>query len=471
VSTKAKKGTVVPLQAIVEDDASLLEQIGKGLDFKDTLGIARMMRKARYLAPEGMTLLRNQKQFYRHVGTHWCVVDDEVVLAEVYDYIAKAGSTSAAKRATVTATRDALSATVLVDRLPVNSQLIGLANGLLDVGTGALVPHSPAHFTLGCAGFGYDAAAQCPTWLRFIGDVYPDDPETTQLVQEWMGYCLTLDTSQQKMLLMVGPKRSGKGTITRVLRELVGADVCASPTIDGIGSHFGLQSLIDKKVGIVSDARISAKSNNTQPAIENMLRISGEDAITIDRKHIGHWTGTLPTRLMVLTNLLPGLFDEGGALASRFLIAEHRVSFYGREDAGLTATLLDELPGILNWALEGLRRLRARGYFVQPARADEAMLRLEAISSPLKGFLRECCELDPDAWIGKDVLYAAYQCWLASENDRGPTKTKARFAEALYAASDHRVRESKRRDGKDFLRGFAGVKLKGTAPQPRARKF
>ncbi len=450
---------------------ALLEELSKGLDFKDTLGVARRMHQDKYLTKAGPVLLRNQRQFYRYMGTYWRVVEDEAILAEVYDYIAEKGNTSVAKRYTVTATRDALAATVLLEGLPTSSHLIGLENGLLDTRTGELVPHSPAHFTLGCSAFGYDPQADCPEWLRFIGQVYPDDPETVALVQEWMGYCLTLDTRQQKILLMVGPKRSGKGTIARVLRELVGGDVCASPTINGLGSHFGLQALIDKKLAIVSDARVAAKSNNTQPAIENMLRISGEDAITIDRKHIGHWNGTLPTRLMVMTNLLPGLFDEGGALASRFLIAEHRVSFFGKEDVGLTDRLLAELPGILNWALAGLRRLWERGHFVQPARADEAMARLEAISSPLKGFLRAKCELHPEAWIEKDTLYRAYQLWLAEENEIGSLKSKNKFAEALYAASDHRISESKRGPQGARVPGYAGVQLRADLPPPRRKKY
>ena len=461
---KPRKAKVVPIK---DDDASLLEQLKAGLDFKDTLGVARLMREEKY----GDTLLRNQGQFYRYVGTHWRVVDDEVVIAEVYEYIAEKGRTSAAKRPTVTSTRDALAATVLVETLPASSHLIGVTNGLLDVRTGELLPHSPAHFTLGCSGFEYNPAAKCPTWLEFIAQVYPDDPETVQLVQEWMGYCLTLDTRQQKMLLMVGPKRSGKGTIARVLRELVGSDVCASPTIEGIGSHFGMQALIDKKLAIVSDARVTSGSKNTQPAIENMLRISGEDSITLDRKHIGHWTGTMQARLMVMTNLLPGLFDEGGALASRFLIAEHRVSFFGKEDPALTDRLLGELPGILNWSLEGLRRLRERGYFIQPARAEEAMLRLEAISSPLKGFLRAKCVLDPHAWVEKDVLYASYQTWLHEEHEVGTPKSKNKFAEALYAASDHRIEESKRGPQGARVPGFSGVALAGDAPKLKVRKF
>lgn len=448
--------------------AELLADLKKQVDLKDTLGIARLMRDERYTTPEGITLLRHQGQFYRYNGTHWTAIEQEVALADVYAYVAELKGTAAAKRSTVTAVHDALAATVLVERLPENSHLTGLANGLLDTRSGKLVKHSPAHFTLGCASFDYRPKAACPAWQAFIAQVYPDDPETVQLLQEWMGYCLTPDTSQQKMLLMIGPRRSGKGTIARVLRELVGVDVCASPTIEGIGSHFGLQSLIDKRLAIVSDARIASRSSTTQPAIENMLRISGEDAITVDRKHIGHWHGTLQARLMVMTNLMPGLFDEGGALASRFLILEHGVSFYGKEDPGLTERLLAELPGILNWALEGLRRLRSRGYFIQPARAEEAMRRLEVISSPLKGFLRDCCELDANAWTEKDELYIAYRNWIVAEQEQGPVKSKHKFAEALYAASDHRIKQAFPRVKGRQVKAFAGVRL---LPQGKTRKF
>src|SRR5262249_29496160 len=151
----------------------------------------------------------------------------------------------------------------------------------------------------------------------------------------------------------------------------------------------GLAPLIGKPLAFITDARLGGRSD--QAAItERLLSISGEDALTIDRKHIDAWTGRLPTRFTILTNELPRISDTSGALVGRFVMLVLVHSFYGREDPGLTARLLTELPGILNWALHGYRRLRQRGYFLQPASACEAIEQVEMLASPTKAFINEC---------------------------------------------------------------------------------
>ena len=86
---------------------------------------------------------------------------------------------------------------------------------------------------------------------------------------------------------------------------------------------------------------------------------------------------------MFLTNELPGMRDASGALAGRFVILRLTESFYGKEDHQLTNRLRDELPGILNWAIEGWHRLRERGHFVMPSSAQEAVEEVADLGSPV----------------------------------------------------------------------------------------
>ena len=98
---------------------------------------------------------------------------------------------------------------------------------------------------------------------------------------------------------------------------------------------------------------------------------------------------------MILTNELPRIADSSGALASRFHRPDAHKSFYGREDHDLTGRLLGELPGILNWSIEGWERLRDRGRFQQPASSAEAIQELEDLGSPIGAFIRERCTVAP----------------------------------------------------------------------------
>ena len=144
---------------------------------------------------------------------------------------------------------------------------------------------------------------------------------------------------------------------------------------------------------------------------EQLLRISGEDSVTIDRKYRPAWTGRLPCRFLILTNGLPQISDTSGALASRFVVLKLTKSFLGREDLGLIDRLLTELPSILNWAIEGWQRLQQRGHFIQPASAEDAIQELHDLASPVGAFVRECCEVGPGLDVKIQALFGRWEDW------------------------------------------------------------
>jgi hypothetical protein len=100
---------------------------------------------------------------------------------------------------------------------------------------------------------------------------------------------------------------------------------------------------------------------------QELKSISGEDAVDIHRKGLPPLTGVkLPTRIVIVSNDPPKFCDPSGALDRRIMSPHTHRSFCGQEDITLTNTLLRELPGILNWAIEGWERLQSRGCFEAP---------------------------------------------------------------------------------------------------------
>jgi putative DNA primase/helicase len=180
-------------------------------------------------------------------------------------------------------------------------------------------------------------------------------PDSIQSLREFVGYVLSGRTDMHKILLFIGPPRSGRGTIARVLAALLGHANVASPALASLCTQFGLAPLIGKPLAIIGDARLG-RADHSQ-VVERLLSISGEDMLTIDRKYREAWTGKLSTRFLIISNELPGFADASGAIASRFIILTLQESFLGREDHALTERLLKELSGILRWALEGLAEL------------------------------------------------------------------------------------------------------------------
>ena len=296
------------------------------------------------------------------------------------------------------------------------------------------VPATPAFFTLIASDFDVQFDATPPKeWLKLLAEVWPNDQQSIETLQEIVGYLLTADTRQQKMFFLVGPPRSGKGTIARVLRKLVGEDNVAGPTLSGLASPFGVSALVGRSLAIVSDARLSGRADQAVVVEQRLLAISGEDKLTIDRKHRAPIHCQLPTRIMILSNELPRLADASGTIISRFVVLQTTVSFLGREDHALIDKLLAELPGILLWAIEGWRRLRERGYFIQPNDGCESLDAMTALASPVKAFVADYCELDPSAETSVAELYTAYQTWCECQGQRHVANTQT-FGRDLRAA-------------------------------------
>jgi putative DNA primase/helicase len=397
---------------------------------------AREFLRLHHTAQEIHTLHHQNATFYRWENTHYVEAKTEEVRADLYAFLDKAFRPSdkpgqllpfSPQKSKVANVLEALAAEAQLhaamppswidgEEHPAAMDLVSCTNGILNLPTRGLLEHSPAFFTLNALDFDYRPDAPEPTeWLKFLAQLWPDDPQSIGMLQEMFGLMLTGDTSYQKAFLLVGPKRSGKGTIARVLTRMLGqANVCG-PTLSGIGTQFGLSPLIGKRLAIISDARLSHKTDQ-QVVVERILSITGEDSLDVDRKHRDLWTGTLQTRIMVLTNELPKLADASGALASRFLILLLTNSFYGKEDRGLTERISKELPGILNWSLDGWDRLKKRGYFVQPAASSAAQQVFEDLGSPIGAFLRDKCKIGRNAECRCDRLYDAWTGWCREQN-------------------------------------------------------
>jgi len=320
--------------------------------------------------------------------------------------------------------------------------MLAFTNGLLHVPTRKLYMPTPHLFTLNGLDFAYDPWAPPATaWLAFLKQLWPSDDLSIEMLQEMLGYLLTPDTRFQKGFMLHGPKRSGKGIIGRISKRLVGERNTCSPTLAAFGETFGKQVLIGKTLAVISDARISQRTDTAKVA-ETLLSISGEDAQTVARKFLEDWNGPLYVRFLILTNELPHINDASGALASRFLLLALTESFYGKEDLGLFNTLAAELPSIALWALEGRDRLYKRGYFVQPSSANQLMQELEDLSSPVSVFLRAHTTREVGASVPKKELFEQWGLWcgLHGVEHAGTDATFGRNVRAILAGvQDQRV--------------------------------
>lgn len=375
--------------------------------------------------------------FYQWTGTHYREYPDEELEHDLYEFLN--GALALSKRGEVAPFNPTKNKVLeIVHALRLGSlisrdwntpcwlgapkyrpaaNLVACRNGILNLKTRELLPHGPLFFTTNCLPLDYDANAPEPKrWLQFLEEIWPADKsgnydvEAEETLQEIAGYLLTSDTRQQKIFLIVGPPRSGKGTIVSVLERLLGEDNCVFPTFSSLGGEFGRWPLIDKKLATITDARISSRAD-THKIAELLLSISGGDRQTINRKNQAFWTGKLNVRFLITTNVLPAIRDASGTIATRYILVKLTETFLGREDLKLKAALAPEMGGILNWALDGLDRLRKRGYFSMPPSSQESIRELQDAAEPVGAFLREWCTCDPAQRVNVKTLYRSYRAW------------------------------------------------------------
>jgi putative DNA primase/helicase len=227
--------------------------------------------------------------------------------------------------------------------------------------------------------------------------------------------------------------------------------------LSSLGGEFGLAPLIGKPLAVVSDARFSGKNGTI--VVERLLSISGEDALTVNRKYRDQWTGKLPCRLHVISNELPRLGDASTAIVGRIVLLLLTRSWLGKEDHDLELSLHAELTGILNWALTGLHRLTVENQnrFTRLTSADEAITTMRDLASPIAAFARERCEMGTDKQVGVDDLYTRYKAW-AEENGQ-EKKSKNLFGRDLRAINPA-IRKARPWAGGDRDMVYTGIGLR-----------
>jgi P4 family phage/plasmid primase-like protien len=298
---------------------------------------------------------------------------------------------------------------------PEPSNLIVFRNGILDTATGKLIPHTGDYFATGAPDFDYDPHATCPLWLKCLKEWL--DPSYHATLQEFMGYLLTPDIFYEVMLLLLGAKGGGKGTILHVIRGLIGDAHHATRTLNDFGTDFALDGLQDKRVCIFPDAH--DVSPGKRPAVlERIKSITGRDPVSINGKNKDIVEMMLLVKLLLVANKPPKFLDESGALAARQIVITFENSWRGGKNAAkadphLRTKLDAELPGIANWALRGLKRLRAHGRFTIGKEGKAAAVQLAEGQSVVQRFAADELQVTgkPDDFERLEDVFQRYREW------------------------------------------------------------
>jgi P4 family phage/plasmid primase-like protien len=297
--------------------------------------------------------------------------------------------------------------------------LIALRNGLLDLDAlfagkaEVLLPHTPRWFSPLCLPYPFDADADCPRWRAFLERNLEADGQRIELLQEWFGYSLTPDTSRQKFIVFEGEGSNGKSVVGAALEATLGSGNCSHVPLECFGERFQLTPTIGKLANIASEV------GELDKAAEGFLKsFTSGDAMQLDRKHKPPIQAVPTARLVLATNNRPRFSDRSGGLWRRMILMPFRV-IIADDDPGRVFGMdksawweaSGELPGILNWALAGLDRLRRQDRFTRSEVCEQALAEYRTENNPARMFLLEVCRETPEGQAPCGELYKTYRNW------------------------------------------------------------
>jgi putative DNA primase/helicase len=302
----------------------------------------------------------------------------------------------------------------LTHRLPAlkpSANHICFRNGSLNVQTRLLEPPSPAHMLLNRIDHSYDRAATCPRFVNFLDETFAGDTDKAQkiaMLRQWFGYIFTADSSHQKMLLMQGEGANGKSILEALMERMLGRINVHGAMLHRFKQAHVRSELEGKLLNISADL---PKTNSV--ADGEMKAIVSGDAIEVSPKFKPSYTIEPYCRLVVATNHPPSSKDTSEGYFRRLIILKfNNIVPAERRNPNLLAVLVEEMPGIIAWAIEGLYDLREKGQFTIPLSSQQEVRAYRDDMAPVRMFAEECLTPSPDrtGFSARD-LYMAFRAW------------------------------------------------------------
>lgn len=349
-------------------------------------------------------------------------------------------------------------------------RLVALANGMVDIdepinqnGCASLFKLDRRWFSPVQLPYTYDPNAPCPLWLETLGVLLPRTEQgdhRIEVLQEFMGLTLIPgDVSYQKFLILLGEGNNGKSTILAVWEALLGPENVSHVPLDRFGGEFRLVEMMDKLANIAGDM------NHVDRIAEGILKqlVTG-DPIQANRKNRAMVTMTPSARLIFGANEFPTISDRSDGVWRRAIGMPFYVQLEpGQVDIHRPQRLLDELPGIFNWVVEGAVRLSRRGQITRCSVCTACVSEHRVHCDPVRQFILERLIVSQELSVPKDLVYEAYSRYCVDSGYQA--KNKANFCRDLLR--DRRIQPSRPVIAGARQQVFVGVDLDRAVPQNR----
>lgn len=322
-----------------------------------------------------------------------------------------------------------------------------------------MLDHDKDNYSTMRIDYPFDGSAKCPLWEKTLLEIFEDDVQKVGLLQEFFGYCITPDISHKKALLLLGDTDSGKSTILNIMRLMLGAKNCSSVPLKYLSHPQYTPMMINKFANIDADVAKDAQSYEAEFKI-----ITSGEPISCNQKFVETFEFVPRCKIILAANIFPTITDHSSAFYSRLILIPCNRRFSEQEkNRNLVKQLTEELAGIFNWAVAGLRRLNERGMFPQDDFMIKAVQELEDENNPTNVFFEEHVEVEmlQNSYIEKMDLFNKYIAWCTEGNHF--KLSRARFGSAVYKKFHKETPKDTKdlRTGKRIWRNIRYVEQKG----------
>jgi putative DNA primase/helicase len=304
-----------------------------------------------------------------------------------------------------------------IDLYDSDAWLAATHSNTLNLRTATTRPARPDDYITMALGAAFDQAARCPRWERFMQEITGGNDELASYMQRAVGYSLTGDTTEQVLFLCHGGGANGKSVFLDVITWLLG-DYAANVSFDTFDASRRSEATNDlaalKGKRFVSVVETKEDQRLDEARVKS---VTGQDLITC-RFLYGEFFSYRPMfKVWMAMNHLPRIIGTDRGIWRRIRVIPFTQNFEGQQDKRLRETLLGELPGILNWALAGLRAWLADGLGTCP-QVDTATRHYQHDSDQVGRWIDECCVIEPEATMNTKEGYKNYADWCDENNER-----------------------------------------------------
>ena len=301
--------------------------------------------------------------------------------------------------------------------------LLAASDMWIDLISGKAVAPNPAKFVSKALSVHYDQAADCPNFLKFLYDIFERDQELIGFVQRAIGYSLTGSTSEQCLFIMIGDGANGKSTFINVINKLLGlyGSTAASQTLIANGGN----SIGDDLVDLIGARLITvSETEEGQSLAEAKIKqMTGGDRLKGRPLYGTHIQFNIIGKLWLATNSLPQINNTDHGIWRRIKAIPFIRTFSSEEqDKTLGDKLIQELPGILNWAIEGCLAWQ-EDELQTPQIVEDQVAEYKSAMDSISQFVRDECEQDSNHVYAASKFYQAYRDWCVSAGRKPQSQT------------------------------------------------